>query len=195
MSKEKKREMMIKRDDTAFDRILAHHSNPEAFPLTNIEKEQLSRWHECFTLMLNHWSKPKIVLKWKNDKDLSPAQAYADIRNAESLFGNVFKADREAYRAKWMLWAEDYLTRSIQKGDLKSQAKALDLIGKYGGLAVEDNPSFNPEKLKHYKIEFDLPKALVEIMQDMADKGVHDFNGLDVTDIPFEEIKKEGDEQ
>lgn len=193
MSKlEKKREMIIKRDDTTFDRILANHKNPEAFPLTVLEQEQLDRWHEAFTLMLNHWSKPKIVERWAKEKGIKSSQAYADIRNAESLFGNVLKADAEGYRIKWLLWAEDYLMRCKQKGDRNNEAKALLLIGKYAQLDVVDDQEFNAAKLENPDIRFDVDKKDLQVLKQHTNNGKGGVDDLNLTgpieDIEFEEI-------
>lgn len=193
MSKEKKREMMIKRDDTTFDRILANHKNPDAFPLTIQEQEQLDRWHEAFTLMLNHWSKPKIVERWVNEKNIKPSQAYVDIRNAETLFGNVLKSSAEGYRAKWLLWAEDYLMRCKQKGDLNNEAKAIALIGKYAQLDKEEDARFNPEKLENPEIQFALTKKELEILKQHINTGKGGVDDLNLSgpieDIEFEDIE------
>lgn len=192
-SKEKRAMAIINRDDSTFDRILANFKNPEAFPLTEKEQEQLDRWHEAFTLMLNHWPKQKIVERWGKEKSIKPAQAYADIRNAEIIFGNVIKADREGYRAKWLLWAEDYLLRCKQKGDRTNEAKALLLLGKYAELDKQDD-KLDTTALTD-KIEFTISEdKLKKALEKFAKGGTRNFNNLNVIDIDAEEVDERGEE-
>lgn len=190
MSKEKKREMLIKRGDSTFDKILAHHSNPEAFPLTKSEQEQLGRWRKIFALTMNHYTKMQIVDMMVKE-GLSQSQAYSDIRNTESLFGNVLKANKEFERAWYIADTKDFLKRCIQKGDRNNEAKARALLGKYGDMDKDDDMKFNPEKLVHQEAQFDLPEAYMKLLKDMMQGGVHDFNKMDVINVDFEEIEED----
>lgn len=180
--------MLIKLGDSQFDKILAHHKNPDAFPLTEVEKRQKDRWSEAFKLLLNHFSKREIVDLWVKEKGLSEAQAYADIKNAQSLYGNVLKADKEADRAIWIAWVQDYLKRCKQKGDRKNEGKALDLLAKYAGFANEDNPLFNPKKLENVEIQFVLDKEYLDLLKKIMAGGVANFNLDEPLDVEFEEI-------
>jgi hypothetical protein len=187
----KKREMLIKRGDTTFDKILAHYINPEHFPLSETNTEILNRLNEVFALRLNHFSSQQIVNKWIKEKGLSQAQAYLDIRNSEKLFGSVLKADAEGSRAVWLEYTRDYLKRCKQKGDLNNEGKALKLLAEYGGLANEDNPEFNPEKFENMEIHINVNKQVQETLLQMLTGGSVDLNNLNVTDIDFEELKSE----
>lgn len=187
----KKREMLIKRGDTTFDKILAHYINPEHFPLSETNTEILNRLNEVFVLRLNHFSSQQIVNKWAKEKGLSQAQAYLDIRNSEKLFGSVLKADAEGSRAVWLEYTRDYLKRCKQKGDLNNEGKALKLLAEYGGLANEDNPEFNPEKFENMEIHINVNKEVQERLLQMLTGGSVDLNNLNVTDIDFEELKSE----
>ena len=195
MSKDKKREMLITLGDTPFDKILAHHKHPEEFPLTDKEADQLARWSEIFTLLLNHFSKAEIVLRWQKEKGLSASQAYADIRNSESLFGNVLKADKEGARALWIAWTQDFLKRCKQKGDRNNEAKALLLMAKYSGFDNDEDPKFNPAKLENVPLGFELAAPFIKILENMADQGVHDFNKLDISTVEFEVVKDDTTEE
>lgn len=183
----KKRNMLIKRGDSTFDKILAHYIDPVNFPLSDTNNDILNRLNEVFALRLNHFSSQQIVNKWVNEKGISQAQAYIDIRNSEKLFGNVLKADVEGSRTVWLEHTRDFLKRCIQKGDRGNEGKALKMMADYGGFAHEDSPEFNPEKLENKEIHIVLPKQMLEVLKDVVSKGVVDFNNLDVTDIDFEE--------
>lgn len=184
----KKREMLIKRGDTTFDKILAHYINPEHFPLSETNTDLLNRYNEVFALRLNHFSSQQIITKWKA-KGLSQAQAYLDIRNSEKLFGSVLKADAEGSRAIWLEYTRDYLKRCKQKGDLANEGKALKMLADYGGLANEDNPNYNPEKFENMEIHVNVDKQVQAKLLEMLSGGSVDLNNLNVTDIDFEELK------
>lgn len=189
----KKREMLIKRGDTTFDKILAHYINPEHFPLSETNTDLLNRYNEVFALRLNHFSSQQIITKWKA-KGLSQAQAYLDIRNSEKLFGSLLKADAEGSRAIWLEYTRDYLKRCKQKGDLANEGKALKMLADYGGLANEDNPNYNPEKFENMEIHVNVDKQVQAKLLEMLSGGSVDLNNLNVTDIDFEELKTDEDD-
>jgi hypothetical protein len=190
MSKSDKRPMLIKMGDSPFDTIMANHQDPVNFPLSPALQEQADRWFECFTLMLNHRSKPWIVQHWKNKKNLSQAIAYSDIRNAEALYGNVFTASREGNTAKVTLWLEQSLERCIQKGDEMGAQRAIAMMIKAFGLDKEDkNKETNPEKLTNAKIEMMLTQAEIELFRQMSISGQRSNFNLDKPiDVDFEEL-------
>lgn len=185
----KKRNMLIKRGDSTFDKILAHYIDPEHFPLSDTNTDILNRLNEVFALRLNHFSSQQIVNKWVNEKGISQAQAYIDIRNSEKLFGNVLKADVEGSRVVWMEHTRDYLKRCIQKGDRNNTGKALKLLAEYGGFSNEDNAEFNPEKFQNMEIHVNVDKQVQAKLLEMLAGGSVDLNNLNVTDIDFEELK------
>jgi hypothetical protein len=190
----KKRNMLIKRGDSTFDKILAHYINPEHFPLSETNTDILNRLNEVFALRLNHFSSQQIVNKWVKEKGISQAQAYLDIRNSEKLFGNVMKADVEGSRALFLEYVRDSLKRCIQKGDRSNEQKALKLLGEFGGLKNEDNPEFNPEKFENMEIHVNVNKDVQARLLEMLSTGSVDLNNLNVTDIDFEEIKIDEDD-
>lgn len=175
--------------DTTFEAIMAYHLNPEKYKLSEKQEEIRKRWAEVLTLRLNYYSRIQVANKLIEDHGISLAQAYIDIRNSELLYGNVLKADREGTRAILFEYAHKFYQRSVQKNDLKAQAKALELMGEYGGLKDMDNPEFNPEKLENVEIKIVMDKGLQQLLIEKISKGVVDFNDLNVTDIDFEDVK------
>jgi len=194
MSKKETRPMSpINRNETPFERILANFMNPKAFPLSKQDEEMLNRWEEAWTLMRNLWPRHKIVERWKKQRGLGSTQAYMDIRNAESFFGNTEKTNKDAERALWMFSAKDLLLRCKQKGDRNNEAKALLLWGKYAELDKEDretDTSAATEKTAFTVSEKKLRKAL----EAFTKGGVQNFNNLNVIDIEAEEIDGQGSE-
>ncbi|MDI6033016.1 hypothetical protein QLS91_08010 [Flavobacterium sp. LB2P84] len=181
--------MLIKRGDSTFDKILAHYIDPEHFPLSDTNTDILNRLNEVFALRLNHFSPRQIVTKWEKEKGISQAQAYNDIRNSEKLFGNILKADVEGSRVIWMENTRDFLKRCVQKGDRSNESKALKMLAEYGELANKDNPEFNPEKFENMEIHVNVNKEVQNRLLEMLSGGSVDLNNLNVTDIEFEELK------
>lgn len=190
----KKRSMLIKRGDSTFDKILAHYINPEYFPLSDTNTAILNRYNEVFALRLAHFSSQQIVNKLVKEKGISQAQAYLDIRNSGRLFGNVMKADLEGSRALLIEHLFDFLKRCKQKGDRTNESKAYKLLGEYGGLAKEENPEFNPEKFENMEIHVNVNKEVQSRLLQMLSGGSVDLNHLNVTDIDFQELKAEQDD-
>lgn len=184
----KKREMIIKRGDTTFDKILAHHRNPEAFELSPKEEELLDRWRLIFHLKFNHYNTFEIVAKLEKE-GLSKSQAYNDIKSAESLFGNVLETNKEFERALFIAGTKDFLKRCIQKGDRNNEAKARLLLGKFGNFAEDKDPTFNPEKLANVEIRIDVDPRQLEALDKFTNKGVQNFNNLNVIDIEHEDLE------
>jgi hypothetical protein len=183
-----KRPMMVKIGDSTFDKIQAFYIDPEKYPLSTTLEKIRQRWIVVMTLQLKVYPKWKIANMLEKDFGLSPAQAYIDIRNAENIFGNVIKTDNEAFKTMWVEWTKDYLKRARQSGDKKSEGKALDLLAKYGGLA-DELMEFNPEKLENKEIKIVMDPKLQKMLFEMVSKGVVDFNGLNASDVDFEEVK------
>lgn len=189
----KKRPMLIKTGDSTFDKIQAFYIDPEHYPLSDTHENIRLRWALVVNLQLKSYSKIKIANVLERDYGISQAQAYLDIRNAGNMFANVFQTDEKVFKAMWIEWATDYLKRSKQSRDLKSEGKALDLLGKYGDLDTE-LLEFNPEKFENKEIHINMNKDLQRKLVEMLGKGVVDFNSLDVTDVDHQEIKNVEDE-
>lgn len=189
----KTRAMMIKKGDSTFDKIQAFYIDPEHYPLSPTLEEIRIRWTLVVNLQLKAYSKIKIANMLEKDYGVSQAQAYLDIRNAGNMFANVFQTDEKVFKAMWIEWATDYLKRSKQNKDLKSEGKALDLLGKYGNLDAEAL-EFNADKFENKEIHIHMDKKLQLKLTEMLGGGVVDFNSLDVTDIAHEEVKDEYNE-
>jgi len=182
---------VINRDDNTFQHILAHHSNPDAFPLNDKQQEIVTRWRAIFAMQLRGHNRMYIIKILEKD-GLSTSQAYADFKNVESLFGSVLKADKEYQRVLWLARAEEDYLRAKQKGKDELAAKIHADIAKYNGLDKnEDEASFNAEKLENSTLELSFGKETVEMMKNFATKGktnVVNFNSFNVVDISHEDL-------
>ena len=192
MSTNKRAMAVVNRDDNTFQHILAHHSNPDAFPLNEKQQDILDRWRKIFAMQLRNHNRMRIVNSLVND-GLSMSQAYADIKNVESFFGSVLKADKEFQRVLWLERANDGYVRALQKGKDELAQKYEDMIAKYSGFNDKDDAEFNAEKLENKTIEFALDKFTIELLKGKGIKtngtgNVVDFNNFNVVDIAFENI-------
>lgn len=180
-----KRNMMLKVGDSTFDKIQAFYVNPDSFPLTESAENIRQRWVLVVNLMLRGFPKYKIANMLEKDFSLSQAQAYLDINNASSLFGDIHQTSKEVEKAIWKEWVREFILRAKRKGDLKAEAKALDMFAKYADFAAEEL-SFDPEKLAKVEIQTTVDPKLIDNLMKMIAKGVVDFNKLDVTDVDLE---------
>lgn len=182
-----KRPMLKKIGDTTFDKIQAFYVSPDKYELSEANEKIRKRWIMVVSLMLKGFPKFKIANMLEKDFDMSQAQAYIDIRNAENIFGDIYKTSKDVEKLMWKEWVLDFKKRARRQGDLKAEAKALDLYAKYGDFE-QDDLIFNPEKLEKSEIQIKLPKKLEKFLQNYISSGVADFNSLNVTDIDFEDL-------
>lgn len=181
----------IQKGDTTLEKIMAHHIDPVRFPLSPKLEEIRKRWAEVLTLSFNYYSPQQIVNKLMEDHGVSLAQAYLDVKNAQILYGNVMESDKKGKQAILYEYAHKYYQRAIQAKDLKAQAKALELMAKFGGLDEVDLADFNPEKLENVEIKFAIPKELYKYLKMGANQGVDDSNLSAPIDIEFENLEED----
>ena len=177
-----KRNMMVKVDDSTFDKIQAFYVNPEQYQLSDTCEAIRQRWVMVVNLLLQRFPKYKIANMLERDFGLSQSQAYLDINNAINLFGDIQKTSKEFEKAMWREWCMEFIQRAKRKGDLKAEAKGLDMYAKYGDFGAEEL-SFDPDKLAKVEIQTTVDPKLIDVFEKMISKGVIDFNKLDVTDI------------
>jgi len=181
----------IQKGDTTLEKIMAHHIDPVRFPLSPKLEEIRKRWSEVLTLSFNYYSPQQIVNKLMEDHGVSLAQAYLDVKNAQILYGNVMESDKKGKQAILYEYAHKYYQRAIQAKDLKAQAKALELMAKFGGLDEVDLADFNPEKLENVEIKFAIPKELYKYLKMGEHEGVDDSNLSAPIDIEFENVDED----
>lgn len=187
------KELAIKRGDSTLDKIRAHYADPNKFELSPAHEEIRLRLHAVLQLRLNYWSKQKIVTFLEKQYGIKPAQAYIDIRNSELLFGEMTKTDKKARQSILYEYAFQFLQKAREKADLKAEAKALELMSKFGGLDEDDIMEFNPEKFEAITPKLSVNKKALEMFIQMAMQGAVNLNDFDATDVDFETIENEED--
>lgn len=184
----------IKTGDSSFDKIYAYYKDASKYPLTAKQTELKDRWLAAFTLRQNFHSREQAANVLIEKYGISRAQAYRDLKNAERLFGNVMKADRDGSLAILLEYSHKYLLMAVKAKDLKAIGKALELMGKYAEVDKEHAINFNPEKLedKRIKMSVDKPTQLA-LLKHLTQGGV-DLNDL-IVDAEFEEVEDHGESE
>lgn len=180
----------IRTGDSTFDRIYAYYKDPKKHPLTPKQEEKKDRWLAAFTLRQNFHSREQAANVMMEKYDISRAQAYRDLRNAERLFGNVMKADRDGSLAIMLEYSHKFLLMAVKAKDLKAVGKALELMGKYAEIDKEQGINFNPDKLEDKPDKLSMPKEVVQAIATHLKAGVVDFNEMAV-DVDFEEVDRD----
>lgn len=190
MDNKELRPMLRKAPETVFDAILANYKNPDSIVLTPEQKAIKKRWSFVLQCRLELYSRFEIVNMLVEEFGVTKPTAYSDVRNADILYGDVMKADKEGTKAILFEYAHQLYRKSIQKNDLKASSKALELMAKFGGVDAEDKADFDPEKFKNVPIEISLPPELLKILQDSIKGGVVDLNKLNVVDITYTDVNE-----
>jgi hypothetical protein len=177
---------VIKKGDSVFDKLWANMINPEKNPLSPTYEEIKERWKTVFTLRLNHFSKAQIRTQLMETYGISDSQAHKDVANAEHFYGNALRADIEGSRVIYTEWAEGFFRRALKLGDLKMQAKALDILTKMVGR--DEEIQFNPEKFETSESVLVMSPEVENILLKQLQKGTIDFNSFDPEDAEFVEV-------
>lgn len=185
----------FKRGDTSLDKIRAYYADPVKYPLSPTLEAVRERLQYVMQLRLNYWNKQKIVTFLKEKFDVEQAQAYADIRNSELLYGEINETSRKAKQALLYEFSFQALQRARERGDGKTETKAIELMSKFGGLDQEENLEFNPEKFEAVTPKLSVNNKAMAKFMEMIVKGVVDLNDFNATDVDFEEVNNEETEE
>lgn len=182
----KRRMMLLNTADSSFDKIWAYYKNPKRFQLTDNQEATKERWLAAWTSLLQKNTKTQTVEILQEAYGISRAQGFRDIRNAERLYGQVMRADREGQMALMYEFALEAFKKCMDKGDMKEArgffTEMRECLGK------EDPIHFNPEKLENVPIKMSVPKEVISAIIKTLGSGVVDFNTLTVEDVEHEEI-------
>ena len=183
----------IKTGDSSFDKIYAYYKDSTKYPLTPKQTDLKDRWLAAFALRQNFHSREQAANVLMEKYKISRAQSYRDLKNAERLFGNVMKADRDGSLAILLEYSHKFLLMAVKAKDLKAIGKALELMGKYAEVDKENAMNFNPEKFENKPIKMSINKQASNAIINHLLTGSLDFNNLTV-DTDFEEVKDHGEE-
>jgi hypothetical protein len=178
----------IKTGDSSFDKIYAYFIDENAVSLSEKQEELKERWLSAWTLRLNFHSTEQAIKAHMEKYKIERAQTFRDLKNAETLFGNLLKTSIEGKRAIWAEYCHKYFLQALKSKDLKSQGKALDLLGKAWEVDKIESTAFNPEKLTNPQIKLKISKSTEQLIIDALTKtGVADFNKLKIEEAKIVE--------
>tara|TARA_B110000967_G_C18775392_1_gene505311 strand:+ start:167 stop:742 length:576 start_codon:yes stop_codon:yes gene_type:complete len=189
----KRNAMLVSTGDSSFDKIYAYYKDSTRYTLTPKQTELKDRWLAAFTLRQNFHSREQASNVLMEKYDIKRAQAYRDLKNAERLFGNVMKADRDGSLAILLEYSHKFLLMAIKAKDLKAIGKALELMGKYAEVDKEIGIHFNPEKLENKPVKMSINKEVGNAIIKHLLTGSLDFNNLTI-DTDFQEVKDNGED-
>tara|TARA_B110001452_G_C15226420_1_gene425067 strand:+ start:152 stop:727 length:576 start_codon:yes stop_codon:yes gene_type:complete len=189
----KRKAMLVNTGDSSYDKIYAYYKDSTRYTLTPKQTELKDRWLASFTLRQNFHSREQAANVLMEKYEISRAQAYRDLKNAERLFGNVMKADRDGSLAILLEYSHKFLLMAIEAKDLKAIGKALELMGKYADVDKEIGINFNPEKLENKPVKMSINKEVGNAIIKHLLTGSLDFNNLTI-DTDFEEVEEHGED-
>ena len=189
----KRKAMLVNTGDSSYDKIYAYYKDSTRYTLTPKQTELKDRWLASFTLRQNFHSREQAANVLMEKYEISRAQAYRDLKNAERLFGNVMKADRDGSLAILLEYSHKFLLMAIEAKDLKAIGKALELMGKYADVDKEIGINFNPEKLENKPVKMSINKEVGNAIIKHLLTGSLDFNNITI-DTDFEEVEEHGED-
>lgn len=184
------------KDDT-FQRLRAHHFDPDNYPITVKETEILDRIKMLFMYRSrNKYSKLQAVQQVAKDFSVHQATVYRDYKLMTEIYGEIDEVD---VRAEKMFTRNEYYflyQQMLKERDWQGALKALE---KYDATFPEIDPNeADPEKLaaQNFKIKMtrEMSKKLDELMNFKTSNSernsfdpVIDFKDIDVEDVPYKQ--------
>jgi hypothetical protein len=188
-----------------YDKINSYYLT--GYKLSEKDKEIAERWELSFALLSEHRSRKVAVNKLiavseKKGKQMSVAQAYRDMANAERIFAPLKQYSKEFLR----LVIIESAIRDIKECDRKSKKeisirdwgilkgikdKAENRIIEVSGLKDVDVDTPDFEKLIPSDYNIVLPDGLTDMFKRVIQKGVVDVTSVmqqqQAEDVDFEE--------
>jgi hypothetical protein len=168
--------------DSTFDRIWKYyHDSKKKIVLTHEQEQIRERWEKAWFLMFEKNSQKEVAQLLKGLFPISISTAFADIRNAISLFSNPQQNMKEAKR----LIAEEGILKIIklaeEKGDFDTAQKGWE---KYIKLNQLDKPDVaNADELRKQ-----VPAQVIIVAKETElKKMVQDMQEKLADDIEYEE--------
>lgn len=180
---------------TSLDAIRAYYLDTRGrAKLTAKQEEIRQRLVAAHGLLCRFHSPTRAIKKHKKRWDLSDVQAWRDVRQAISLFGDVQKAEKEGIRYIVFEYSIETFRQAKKAKDFKAMARAVDTMTKIMGLDKEspDLPDF--EKLKPAMIVVGLPDDQVQRLDTILAAGAVDLSqGLPTAEeyLEYEEVGEE----
>lgn len=164
----------------------------EEATLTAHQKDKLHRIRAAYGLLLGAHSNFFIVGTLMRTFKISQAQAYREIRDAETLFG-AKKANKQIKRQIAEEMAKEAYRLAKAKGDQKTMVSAVRAYNEATGINIEDPDLPEFEKIQPSLIVTVLPEGVEKGILNLLEGGVVNLNKMPVEaqDIEHEEISSQ----
>lgn len=180
--------------DSIFQKIKAWYIDPDSNVLSEKEINRKDRLSHAWSLRKNNkYSSSQVVQILKRDHNISEATAYRDYGMAMNIFGDL---DQVNVAAERLILAESYWNlyqMSLKKGNEETARKCLD---SYKSLFNFDDTGdkIDPKKLEASVYKLNLPRGAKNMLENMFENGVVDFNNLTAEDVRFKEVDNNDEE-
>ncbi len=113
--------------------------------------------------------------------------AYARIRDAKALYGDVVKANRQVEAHVQYMRAEGIYRRAMDNDNMEVALKAVDTMAKIRGLDKEDLNAIDPSKLEAHQYQLQLDPRMEQFVKLLLGSGRINLTEL-MGDVPVAEI-------
>jgi hypothetical protein len=188
--------VIVRKKVTTLDKIRKYYlKGEESVTLTEKQDDIRIRIYKAWNLLINYHSKEQAIAVILNEYGGSRAQAYRNVADAMSVFGNPIANQKEA--EKYLIGEELIKSqqRSIKNKDEASYLKATALRIKLGNYDKDTLQNFDPEKLKAQTYVLKVHPSVLASIESRQEGGSIDFNNLDMEDVDYQEIKESDDEE
>lgn len=179
--------MLQKKKDTTIETIIAHYLDERKIKLTPVQVKIKQRCEAAFTMLIGSGGITHVVKKLMSLYKIDKVTAYRTIAQAEQIFGNVKKFNKDA----WRFIQIERKRRHIEKCELENRMdlviKLEEQIDKLLGFD-KDDLAFDPEKINAQTYEIVMGKAYEAALMKEISKGVIDLNNLQAEDIDYEPV-------
>lgn len=185
-----KRLMKMKRSESSIENILASYLEERDVELTEKEQKTAGIYKAAFTMLIEDDSIVDTVKKLEKLYNISTATAYRMIANAETVFGNVKKFNKEAWRFIQIERKRRYIKECVKDRNYELVEKFEKQIDNLLGFD-KDDLAFDINKIKAQDYEIVIARTQqILIDQILAQKNGVNMNVDDAIDIDFTEIKE-----
>lgn len=160
--------------------------------LTDLQMQYLRAVRMAWGMILDVRSKKYTVGSLIQMFDISQATAYRVIKDAEKLFGEVAKVDKQIARQVAIEMAKTAYNIAFKRGDTKSMVSATKAYIQAAGLMLDDAEMPDLEKLQPSLVITVLPEGMEENIQKMLSAGAIDLNHAE--SIEYEEVAERADQ-
>lgn len=191
--------LVTKAKVTTLDKIRSYYLKGESYVTLSPKQEEIRiHIYKSWNLLINYHSREQAMQVMMNSafdgKGCSRAQAYRFVNDALSVFGNVLQNQKDAKRYIIEEDLKRLQQRAIKDKDGNLELAVIKQMIKIGGFDKDNDPKFDPEKLKAQNYILKLHPSVISVMEKQANGGAFDFNSLDTEDVDFQEIKDKEEE-